>query len=175
MCFEQSRFSPEDMFEELASIARDRIAERSLQKLVLHILDEHRFTLLSLPAATKNHHAYVGGYLEHVLSVTKSCVYLADKYDEYYPDLQPRLDCGMVVAGAILHDIGKLREIEQRPEGAAYTSAGHSWAIWCRVATSFARPPRRLGCRWNRKHYCGSSTLSCRTSGCPNGARPSRQ
>jgi 3'-5' exoribonuclease len=124
MCVEQSRFSPDDMFDELASIARDRITERSLQKLVLHILETHHETLLSLPAATKNHHAYVAGYLEHVLSVTKTCVYLADKYDEYYPDLKPRLDCGMVVAGAILHDIGKLREIEQRPEGAAYTSSG---------------------------------------------------
>jgi 3'-5' exoribonuclease len=59
-----------------------------------------------------------------VLSVTKTCVYLADKYDEYYPDLQPPLDKGLTVAGAILHDIGKLREIEQQSGGAVYTSAG---------------------------------------------------
>jgi len=45
-------------------------------------------------------------------------------YDEYYPDMQPPLNRGLVVAGAILHDIGKLREIEWQPEGPAYTAAG---------------------------------------------------
>ena len=44
--------------------------------------------------------------------MTRTCVYLADKYDDYYPDMQPRLNKGLVVAGGILHDIGKLREIE---------------------------------------------------------------
>jgi 3'-5' exoribonuclease len=38
--------------------------------------------------------------------------------------LRPRLDKGLVVAGAILHDIGKLCEIEQQSGGAVYTSAG---------------------------------------------------
>jgi len=62
--------------------------------------------------------------LEHTLSVTRTAVFLADKYDEYYPDLAPRLDKDLVVAGAILHDVGKLRELEQSPTGAAYTPAG---------------------------------------------------
>ncbi len=57
--------------------------------------------------------------------MTRTAVYLADKYDDYYPDLRPRLDRGLVVAGAILHDIGKLREIEERPQGAEYTAAGN--------------------------------------------------
>jgi 3'-5' exoribonuclease len=124
MCLEQSRFASEDMFDELVALAEERIANRALRALVVGILREQRGTLLALPAATRNHHAYVGGFLEHVLSVTKTCAYLADKYDEYYPDLQPRLDKGLVVAGAILHDIGKLREIEQQSGGAVYTSAG---------------------------------------------------
>jgi 3'-5' exoribonuclease len=124
MCLEQSRFAPEAMFEELLGLADERIANRSLRALVVAILREHRETLLSLPAATRNHHAYIGGFLEHVLSVTKTCAYLADKYDEYYSDLRPRLDKGMAIAGAILHDIGKLREIEQQSGGAVYTSAG---------------------------------------------------
>jgi 3'-5' exoribonuclease len=124
MCLEQSRFSPAEMFDELVAIAKARIESQPLRSLVVGILEDNCETLLSLPAATKNHHAYVGGFLEHVLSVTKTCVYLADKYDEYYPDLQPRLDKGLVVAGAILHDIGKLREIQQQSGGAEYTSAG---------------------------------------------------
>ena len=60
-----------------------------------------------------------------MLSVTRTAVYLADKYDDYYPDMQPRLNKGLVVAGAILHDIGKLREIEEQPQGAEYTAAGN--------------------------------------------------
>ncbi len=124
MCQAKSRFDAAQMFAELVSLVEERIVDAPLRSLVVDILSEHRTTLLTLPAATRNHHAFVAGYLEHVLSVTKTCVYLADKYDEYYPDLQPRLDKGLVVAGAVLHDIGKLREIEQQANGAAYTPAG---------------------------------------------------
>ncbi len=124
MCLEQSRFASEEMFAELLALAEARIVDSALRTLVTAILSEHRETLLTLPAATKNHHAYTGGFLEHVLSVTKTCVYLADKYDEYYPDLNPPLNKDLAVAGAILHDIGKLREIVQESGGAVYTSSG---------------------------------------------------
>ncbi len=124
MCMPKTRFDPEVMFVELTATARERIEDEALCGLVVDILEANRAALLSLPAATHNHHAFVGGWLEHVLSVTRSCVYLADKYDEYYPDLQPRLDKSLVVAGAILHDIGKLRELEKQPQGAEYTASG---------------------------------------------------
>lgn len=120
----RSRFDPVAMFDELCTIAREKIDRAELRELVLDLLTQHSEPLLSLPAATRNHHCYLGGYLEHVLSVTRTCVYLADKYDDYYPDMKPRLDRGLVIAGAILHDIGKLREIELQSEGAAYTAAG---------------------------------------------------
>ena len=113
------------MFAELVSIAQERIDDPALRNLTVALLTTHRAALLTLPAATHNHHAFVGGWLEHVLSVTRTAVYLADKYDDYYPDLRPRLNRGLVVAGAILHDIGKLREIEERPQGAEYTAAGN--------------------------------------------------
>jgi 3'-5' exoribonuclease len=112
------------MFEELVAIARERIDNVALRGLVLDLLEENHAELLYLPAATRNHHAFVGGWLEHVLSVTRTCVLLAEKYDAYYPDLKPRLDKGLVVAGGILHDIGKLREIRQEPQGAVYTAEG---------------------------------------------------
>ena len=125
MCLPQTRFDREAMFAELVSIARERIDDAPLRNLTIDVLEANREALLTLPAATHNHHAFVGGFLEHVLSVTRTCVYLADKYDEYYPDLEPRLNKGLVVAGGILHDIGKLREIEERPQGAEYTAAGN--------------------------------------------------
>ncbi len=120
----KSRFDPVEMFDELVEIARQKITDKALQRLTCDILKANREMLLTLPAARKNHHAYVGGWLEHTLSVTRTCVHLANKYDDYYPDLQPRLDKSVVVAGAILHDIGKLREYREEPTGAVYTAEG---------------------------------------------------
>jgi 3'-5' exoribonuclease len=124
MFLPRTRFNPTEMFAELLSIARTHVADAELRELVVKIMETNRAALLELPAATRNHHCYVGGYLEHVLSVTKTALYLAEKYDDYYPDLQPRLNRDVLVAGAILHDIGKLREIAWQPEGAAYLPAG---------------------------------------------------
>lgn len=120
----QTRFDAAAMFEEILAIADERIADEPLRAVVRHLYETNREPLLTLPAATRNHHAFVGGYLEHVLSVTRTACFLADKYDDYYPDLAPRLNKDLVVAGAMLHDIGKLRELELAPDGASYTAEG---------------------------------------------------
>ena len=124
MCMPQSRFDPAVMFDELTDLVKQSIDEEPLAEFVLAILQQHRETLLTLPAAKYNHHAHVGGYLEHVLSVAHTCAYLADKYAAVYPDMQPPLDKGLVVAGGVLHDIGKIRELSVTPSGAEYTAAG---------------------------------------------------
>jgi len=54
------------------------------------------------PAAKKMHHAYIGGLLEHTLSMAV----LADKISEHYSGI----DRDLLISGALLHDIGKLRE-----------------------------------------------------------------
>ncbi|REJ68380.1 MAG: HD domain-containing protein [Planctomycetota bacterium] len=125
MCQPQSRFDPQAMFGELLTIVDEEIADASLAALVKHLLSEHREDFCRFPAARRNHHAYVAGLLEHTLSVTRTSVFLAKKYQDYYPDMQPPLSKDLVVAGAILHDIGKLREYEVGPEGAQYGPAGH--------------------------------------------------
>jgi 3'-5' exoribonuclease len=124
MCLERTRFDPEAMFDELIKIARERIQDADLRELVESILSANRGELLTCPAARHHHHAYVGGLLEHTLSVTRTAVFLADRYDDYYPDMKPRLDKGLVVAGAILHDVGKLRELDRQPTGTTYTPEG---------------------------------------------------
>lgn len=120
----KSRFDPQKMFDDLLELARLRIESKPLRNLVETLLRTNREQLLDHPAARRNHHAYAGGLLEHSLSVARTCAFLADKYAEYYPEMQPPLDRGMVVAGGILHDIGKLRELAPRPEGADRTAAG---------------------------------------------------
>ena len=124
MCRPQSRFDPQEMLAELTAIVQKQIDRPPLRELVESILNSNRDSLLNCAAARYNHHAYAAGLLEHTLSVTRLCVHLADKYTEYYPDMQPPLDRGLVVAGAILHDIGKLRELATNPEGTTYTPGG---------------------------------------------------
>jgi len=68
------------------------------------------------PAAKSMHHVYLGGLLEHTLSVLGMAVRACD----HYPDLNRDL----VVAGVLLHDVGKTAELSyQRSFG--YTDAGN--------------------------------------------------
>jgi len=119
-----TRFDVEEMFAELLSIASQQITEVPLRRLVIEILMEHQHEVRQIAAAARNHHAFTGGFLEHVLSVTRTAVYFAEKYADYYPDMQPPLSKSLVVAGAILHDIGKLRELQYQPQGSTYTAQG---------------------------------------------------
>ena len=124
MCMPTSRFDPQAMYDELLQIIKERIADQELARLVQSIFEENREQLLVLPAAKRNHHAYLGGFLEHVLNVTRTCVQLADKYAELYSEMDPPLSKDLIIAGAALHDIGKLRELETGPAGAEYTAGG---------------------------------------------------
>lgn len=71
------------------------------------------------PAATRNHHAYLYGLLEHTLSVTGLCQTMV----EHYREQGVPLDRDVLITGALLHDIGKLRELEGFP-APSYTTAG---------------------------------------------------
>jgi 3'-5' exoribonuclease len=112
------------MYSQLLALAREEIADPALSALVIHLFTEHRETILCLPAARRNHHALLGGFLEHVLSVTRNALFLADKYGRDYPELRPPLDRDLVIAGAMLHDIGKAAELTVTPAGAEYSPAG---------------------------------------------------
>ncbi|TWT43200.1 3'-5' exoribonuclease YhaM family protein [Botrimarina hoheduenensis] len=124
MCQPASRFDAKEMFADLVSLVEEAVTEAPLKRLVLDLLETHREELLVWPAATRNHHAFAGGYLEHVRNVATHARMLADRYAGLYPDLTPPLDVGLVVAGAVLHDIGKLRELCVTPLGGEYTPAG---------------------------------------------------
>ena len=124
MCQPASRFEPREMFAELMNIVESQIKDAELRQLVIDIQEQNREELLCLPAAKRNHHAFVSGYLEHVLNVTRTCCHLAEKYARLYDDLDPPLATDVIIAGAVLHDIGKLRELEVGPAGADYSPAG---------------------------------------------------
>lgn len=124
MCVPRTKFDPAQMFAQLLELARREISDPALAALTAELLQAHQDVLLTLPAARRNHHAFVGGWLEHVLSVARNAAFLADKYGRDYPDLNPPLSRDLVVAGAILHDIGKVREMTASPTGAQYSPEG---------------------------------------------------
>jgi 3'-5' exoribonuclease len=124
MCQPSSRFDPVEMFNDLVALAKEGIDEGPLRTLTVGLLEEHREMLLTWPAAQRNHHAFAGGYLEHVRNVSRHAYYLAQRYAELYPDMTPPLRVDIAVAGAILHDIGKVRELRVTASGGEYTASG---------------------------------------------------
>jgi 3'-5' exoribonuclease len=124
MCMPRSGREPAEMFDELRALVVEHVVDKAVAEVVTLLLDENRDLLLKLPAATYNHHAYAGGFLEHVLSVAQTCVYLAEKYGRALIELEPPLDRDLVIAGGVLHDIGKLRELQLTPTGAEYSESG---------------------------------------------------
>lgn len=66
-------------------------------------------------AAKSVHHGFVGGLLEHTLSVTNLC--------NYYTTAYPILNRDLLISVALLHDIGKVKELSSFPEN-DYTDEG---------------------------------------------------
>jgi 3'-5' exoribonuclease len=108
---ERSRYDSEAMFAELVALVEAEIADLPLRNLVKTILEQHADQLKQAPATLRHFHPFAGGLLEHTLSVTHTCVFLAEKYIAHYPDAKPPLNRDLVIAGAVLHDIGRTREL----------------------------------------------------------------
>src|SRR5262245_39368784 len=107
---ECSRLDRAAMFVELRALAEGHIADAGLRRLTLTLLERHAAPLQQLPATPRHFYPFCGGLLEHTLSVTRNCLWLAEKYAAQYADLRPALNKDLVVAGAILHDIGRVLE-----------------------------------------------------------------
>ena len=75
-----------------------------LKKLLEMFFEDKKFLedFCNATAAVQYHHAYRGGLLEHTLSVLKICEMLSSHYENLSRDL--------LIAGAIFHDVGKMRE-----------------------------------------------------------------
>ncbi len=89
----------------------DRMLSRLLESMnpgvyrdiTCDLIDQRRKAFLTWPAATKNHHNYVGGLAWHTLSMAKAA-------DALLP-LYPFLDRDLLMAGILLHDLGKTEEL----------------------------------------------------------------
>jgi 3'-5' exoribonuclease len=103
-------------FITLAATDVDRLAGRMQQMLramrnvhlrelaEVFLMDEEFMGKFSAaPAGVKNHHAYRGGLLDHVVSLMELCMIVAPRYRDVDPDL--------LLMGAFLHDMGKIDEL----------------------------------------------------------------
>lgn len=119
-----SPVAQEQLYDDLRKLASEKMEPSALRDITEHILEQYGDALLTLPGSRSYHHVYPGGWLEHTRSVAEICLFLADQYQRQYPDLRPPLDRDLVLAGGILHDIGKLRELDCSALQTAYSADG---------------------------------------------------
>ncbi|WP_026523737.1 3'-5' exoribonuclease YhaM family protein [Butyrivibrio sp. MB2005] len=121
--YDQSMYLPvsekdnDEMFKELLALI-DSVKNVHLNKLLnLFFREDQEFikAFRKSSAAKSVHHAFIGGLLEHTLSVTKLCNYFAGSY--------PALNRDLLITAAVCHDIGKIKEISLFPTN-DYTDEG---------------------------------------------------
>jgi len=112
-----SEHDVEEMFLELLSHV-EGVENPHLKALLLSFFEDEDFAkeFKEASAARNIHHVYVGGLLEHTLSTVRICEYLTTHYEG--------LDADLLITMAMLHDIGKVRELEITP-AINYTEEGN--------------------------------------------------
>lgn len=95
--------------------AIDGLTDEWLKKLVKQIFADNEKKIKSHPASLKLHHAYIGGFLEH----TYNMLVLAESAAQLY-----HVDRDLLISGILLHDIGKLEELNGYPDN-FYTDKGN--------------------------------------------------
>ena len=112
-----SRYNIEDMYKELLDYVK-KVSEPHLRALLemFFVQDKEFITSFKCHSAAKSvHHGFVGGLLEHTLSVTKLC--------DFYTTRYPLLNKDLLLTSAMCHDIGKTQELSLFPEN-DYTDDG---------------------------------------------------
>ncbi|MFQ5663160.1 MAG: 3'-5' exoribonuclease YhaM family protein [Terriglobia bacterium] len=107
----------EGLYAELLQVARG-VGDAHLRQLLLAVLEEPELAarLKQAPGAKIMHHAYRGGLLEHIVSLCRLCQQAAPNY--------PEIDLNLLLAGAVLHDLGKVYELSYE-RSFDYTSVGN--------------------------------------------------
>lgn len=131
-----SRYDIEAMYAELTGCIKANVHNPYLLELArrFFVNDQGFIKAFKKHSAAKSvHHGFVGGLLEHTLSVTKLCIDYANHYDFLNRDL--------LVTAAVFHDVGKVYEISDFPEN-DYTDEGQLLGhivIGCEIIDRTAR------------------------------------
>jgi 3'-5' exoribonuclease len=83
----------------------DSVHDREYRALLSAFFDDPDFyeLFISAPAAKVYHHAYLGGLMEHTVAVAEMCEFVGEQYG--------RVDRDLLLTAAILHDVGKTKEL----------------------------------------------------------------
>ncbi|MBU3190083.1 HD domain-containing protein [Clostridium bowmanii] len=110
-------YSPEKMYDDILNYL-SKIKNTDIQNIVTNILSDNEEKLMHYPAAKSNHHAIRSGLLYHTTTMLKA----GEKLSEIYTFLNTDL----LYAGIILHDIGKIYEMNASELGivSEYTVEG---------------------------------------------------
>lgn len=105
------------MAEQIVRLAKS-VGDPFFRKLLLQFFSPNDFftAFKRAPAAKRMHHAYLGGLLEHTLAVGR----LADAVAKFYSPV----DRSLLLTGALLHDVGKVREFAFDQYPFEYTETG---------------------------------------------------
>mgnify|MGYP000661818988 FL=1 len=112
-----SKYPIEGMYQELLGYI-NKVENKYLKELLnsFFVEDTEFINAFKKSSAAKTvHHGFVGGLLQHTLSVVKLCDYYCSAYE--------RLNKDLLITAAICHDIGKIKEISPFPQN-DYTDAG---------------------------------------------------
>lgn len=110
----QSDYSLENLKERFNSLLNE-IEDEEINNLVKTIFAKYEREIFSYPAAKTNHHNYLRGLITHSISMAEIASFVGSKYDNINLDI--------LIAGALLHDIGKIIELSG-PEITTYTTEG---------------------------------------------------
>ena len=107
----------EEMYAQVVALVEsvENIYIKTLLENILIKDKDRAVALKSHSAAKAMHHGYMGGLLEHILSVVQICDFMSARYKYINRDL--------LLAGAFLHDIGKIYELSPMPQN-EYTDDG---------------------------------------------------
>ena len=123
-CRPSSEVPPEAILAEILSIASRVVGKSPLLRLIQKLFKDERLPLCETAASRAHHRSYSGGLLEHTLSVTKLAIQITDHYYATNPELKSRINKPLVVAGAILHDVGKILDTTMDLTGPKRTITG---------------------------------------------------
>ena len=106
--FPVSEKDPAVMFKELDGFIQ-KVKEPHLHELLLSFFGDKEFVknFCQHSAAKSVHHGFIGGLLEHTLSVTKIC--------DFFCTLYPMINRDLLLTAAMFHDIGKVNELSDFP------------------------------------------------------------
>ena len=100
--------SPLAMYNFIVDVVK-KFPDEDYKKIVLYLLEQNKEQILYYPAGKTVHHNEKGGLLYHIFTILKSCM--------AHVDIYPGIIAHILYTGAILHDIGKIKEMNSDLDG----------------------------------------------------------